>query len=105
MAKLAVIQTGGKQYTVKEGDKIKIEKLEGEVGSEVKIDTVLLTSSEDGKDLELGTPIIEGASVTLKIVEQYRERKIRVVKYKAKTRQHKVHGHRQHKTKVEVISL
>lgn len=101
MAKLAVIQTGGKQHTVKAGDKIKIEKLEGEIGSELKFDKVLLTSSEDGSDLEVNPK----TTVVGKILEQGRSRKVRVVKYKNKTRQHKVHGHRQHFTKVEIVTV
>ena len=105
MAKLAIIQTGGKQYAVKEGDKIKIEKLEGEIGAELKFDQVLLSSSEDASDLVVGDPMISKAIVTGKIIEQGRSRKIRVVKFKNKTRQHKLRGHRQYFTKVEILTV
>jgi|SRR6056297_724236 len=105
MAKLAVIQTGGKQYTVKKGDKIKVEKLPIKEGEEVKFDKVLLKSSEDGKDLEVGEPTIAKAVVKAKVLEQGRNRKVRVEKFKNKTRQHTVQGHRQPFTKVEILEI
>jgi len=104
MAKIAVIQTGGKQYTVKEGEKITIEKLEAEVGSEIKFDNVLLIADESGADLDLGMPNVS-KTIGAKVLEQKRSRKIRVGKFHNKTRYHKVHGHRQHQTVVEIQSI
>lgn len=101
MAKIAVIQTGGKQYTVKEGDKITIEKIDGEAGNDVQFDNVLLVADEAGTDLNIGKPNT-GTKVAAKIVEQKRARKIRVGKFHNKTRHHKVHGHRQHQTVVQI---
>ncbi len=101
MAKIAVIQTGGKQYTVKEGDKIIIEKIDGEVGNDVQFDNVLLVADETGKDLNIGKPNT-GTKVFAKIIEHKRARKIRVGKFHNKTRYHKVHGHRQHQTVVQI---
>ncbi|HOX96900.1 MAG TPA: 50S ribosomal protein L21 [bacterium] len=104
MAKIAVIQTGGKQYPVKEGSKITIEKLDAEVGSEIKFDNVLLIADEDGSALDLGNPNT-GKTIVAKVLEQKRSRKIRVGKFQNKTRHHKVHGHRQHQTVVEIQSI
>ena len=103
MNKIAVIKTGGKQYAVKAKDTVKIEKLKAEVGDKVNFD-VLMVSSEDGTDLKLGTPMLD-AKVEAKILEQGRAKKIRVVHYKNKTRQHKVYGHRQPYSKVEILAV
>ncbi|MCD4704859.1 50S ribosomal protein L21 [bacterium] len=97
--KLAIIKTGGKQYKVKKGDKLKVEKLEGEVNSKIALDDVLLFI--DGDKLELGKPNLE-KKVEAKILQQGRAKKIRVEKYKNKTRYHKVYGHRQHFTELEI---
>lgn len=102
---LAVIKTGGKQYKVTKGDKIKIEKIKGEVDETVVFDKVLLISDEKGTKLELGQPELKERTVEAKILEQGRAKKIRVVKYKAKTRYHKVYGHRQPFTKIEILSV
>lgn len=96
----AVIETGGKQYLVKKGDKIKIEKLNAEVGSEVNFEKVLLITDEEGKKTKIGKPYLEGASVVAQVEENSRDKKIRVIKYKRKVRYRKVTGHRQHFTKV-----
>jgi large subunit ribosomal protein L21 len=93
MSKIAVIKTGGKQYKVKEGNKIKVEKLDLEENKSIKLDTLLITS-EDGKDLSLGTPSL-GEKVTAVVEKQARDKKITVVKYKNKTRYKRTLGHRQ----------
>jgi len=103
MNKIAVIKTGGKQYKVKEGDKIKIEKLNQEVGKKIKFDTLLI-ASEDGEELNLGNPSL-GEKVEGKILEQEKDKKINVVKYKNKTRYLRNKGHRQLFTKVEISSI
>jgi len=98
----AVIETGGKQYLIKTGDTLKIEKLPVETGKEVVFDKVLLLANEDGKDVKLGTPYLDGVSIAATVEEQGRSKKIRVVKFKRKVRYKRVHGHRQHFTKVKV---
>lgn len=103
MTKIAVIKTGGKQYKVKEGDTLKIEKLDEKEGSKVKFDT-LLVASTDGKELNLGKPSL-GQKVEGKIIEQAKAKKVEVVKYKNKTRYLRNKGHRQAFTKVEVTSI
>lgn len=104
MSKIAVIKTGGKQYLVKPGDKLKIEKLETEPGATVEFE-VLMQASQDGKEIKVGTPTLEGAKATAQILSQGRAKKVRVVHYKSKTRQHKVYGHRQPYTQVEITKL
>jgi len=105
MSKIAVIKTGGKQYAVKAGDKLKLEKLPAEVGKNFDFDEVLLIADEDGKQIEVGQPVLKGAKVAAEILEQGRNKKIRVVKYKPKTRYHKVYGHHQAFTKVEIKKI
>lgn len=100
---LAVIKTGGKQYIVEAGKKIKIEKLEGEVGSDVKFDEVLLL--EDSGKAELGMPFVKGALVVGKILKQDKSKKVIVFKYKPKTRYKVKAGHRQNFTEVEIVKI
>lgn len=95
----AVIQTGGKQYKVAEGDKLEIEKLEAEAGSEVVFDQVLLVGDK------IGTPLVNGATVTAKVLEQGRGDKKIVFKYASKTRYKKKKGHRQPYTKIEIMRI
>jgi large subunit ribosomal protein L21 len=97
---LAVILTGGKQYIVTPGLKIKIEKLENKEGDEVVFDKVLL--AQKSNKLEIGTPYIDGAKVTGKVLSQGRGKKVIAFKYGAKKRYRKKKGHRQDYTEVEV---
>lgn len=99
---LAVIETGGKQYLIRPGDTLKVEKLLAEPGKDVVFDKVLLICEEDGTKMKLGAPYIEGAAVSVSVEEQGRSKKIRVVKFKRKIRYKRVHGHRQAFTKVKV---
>lgn len=99
----AVIQTGGKQYRVSVGNKVKIEKLETEVNGAVSFDKVLLTV--DGDSMKLGAPYVSGAKVEGKVVRQARNKKVIVFKYKSKTRQRKKRGHRQNFTEVEITKI
>ncbi|MFH1365849.1 MAG: 50S ribosomal protein L21 [Patescibacteria group bacterium] len=101
----AVIQTGGKQYKVSEGDLIFIEKIKGEYkkGDKLVFEKVLLV--EDDKDTTIGTPYIKGAKVEAEIVEIGRARKVMVVKYKQKSRYLKRNGHRQPFFKVKITSI
>ena len=102
---IAVIATGGKQYPVKEGDIIKIEKIPGEADGKVTFDTVLLTAEEDGSAVNVGTPEVIGAKVTGTILEQGRGKKIVVIKYKPKVRYRRKNGHRQPFTKVQINTI
>lgn len=100
---LAVILTGGKQYLVSPGQKIKIEKLENKEGDDVIFDKVLL--AEKSNKLEIGNPYIKGAKVTGKVISQGKGKKVIVFKYRAKTRYHKKAGHRQAFTEVEIKTI
>lgn len=102
---IAVIKTGGKQYTVKPKDKVQIEKIAGNVGDTVTFDYVLMTSEETGDKLKLGDPMLKGATVTATITKQFRTSKIRVVKYKAKSHYRRTIGHRQRQTEVEIVGI
>lgn len=95
----AIIETGGKQYTVTVGSEIYIEKLDGEVGSKVTFDKVLML------DNNFGTPYVDGAKVTGEIVKQGKQKKIIVFKYRQKNNYHKTQGHRQPYTKVVIKSI
>lgn len=104
MSKIAVIKSGGKQYIVKEKDKIKVEKLSAKKDAEINFSTLLI-ADEDGQSLEIGTPILKQADVRAKILDQGRAKKVRVVHYKNKTRYHKVYGHRQPYSQVEISKI
>ena len=99
----AIIETGGKQYKVQEGDIIFIEKLPSEAGENVKFDKVLAVSSDDG--IVTGNPIVEGASVKATIVKNGKSKKILVFKYKPKKGYRRRKGHRQPYTKVQIESI
>ncbi|MDY6392332.1 MAG: 50S ribosomal protein L21 [Bacilli bacterium] len=88
----AIIETGGKQVKVEEGSKIYVEKLDAEVGSDVKIEKVLFIGGDSTK---VGAPYVKGASVDCKVEKQGLGKKIRVFKYKAKANERKTIGHRQ----------
>lgn len=98
----AVIETGGKQYRVQEGDIITIEKIKAEVGEAVAFDKVLVLS--DGKDVKVGTPYLD-AAVTGSVVEHGKGQKVIIFKYKAKKDYRKKQGHRQPYTMVKIESL
>ncbi|MEK9130114.1 MAG: 50S ribosomal protein L21 [Patescibacteria group bacterium] len=102
---IAIIKTGGKQYKIKEGDVLKIEKINGENGDEVEFDMVLLTSDEAGENIKIGQPFLEGVKIKAEILEQGKNKKITVLKYKAKTRYRKKQGHRQMHTKVKIKEI
>lgn len=101
--KYAVIETGGKQYRVSEGDRITVERLAVEAGSDVTIDRVLLLGG-DGST-RIGTPIVDGASVTATVTEHNRGKKIEVFKYKAKKRYRRHTGHRQEQTRLTITGI
>jgi large subunit ribosomal protein L21 len=99
----AIFKTGGKQYRVESGDKIDVEKLDAEIGDTVKFEEVL--ASGDGSDLKVGSPFIDGASVTAKVVEQFRDKKVIAFKFKRRKGHHKTKGHRRHLTRLEIVSI
>ena len=101
---LRIIETGGKQYLVREGDTITIEKLLGvKSGQDVSFDKVLL--ADDGTKTEIGSPYLAHASVKAEVVEEGRARKIEVIKYKAKSRYFKLRGHRHPFMKVKIVGF
>ena len=97
----AIIATGGKQYRVSEGDVIHIEKLENEVDDEVTFPVLLL----GGKELKVGKPYVEGASVVGKVLKQVKGEKIIVFKYKSKKNYRRKAGHRQLYTRVQITAI
>ena len=99
----AIIVTGGKQYTVAEGDVLYIEKLEAEAEATVKFEQVLAVL--DGENSKIGAPVVEGASVEAKVIKNGKGKKIDVFKYKAKKNEKKKIGHRQPYTKVEITKI
>ena len=99
----AVIVTGGKQYTVAEGDVIFVEKLNAEAESTVNFEQVLAVL--DGENTKIGAPVVEGAAVEAKVVKNGKAKKITVFKYKAKKNEKKKQGHRQPYTKVEITKI
>ncbi len=100
---LAIIKTGGKQYKVSKGNKIKIEKLNAKEGGQVVFDNVLLV--ENNKKIEIGRPLIKNAQVTGKVLKQGRAKKVEIVKHKAKKRYNLKKGHRQYYTEIEIIDI
>jgi large subunit ribosomal protein L21 len=99
----AVVKTGGKQYRVSKGDRVKIEKIPGEVGVEVRFEEVLMIGGTE--DVKVGTPHVSGASVSARIVEQDRSKKVMVFKFKRRKGYKKKQGHRQAYTQVEITGI
>jgi len=99
----AVVKTGGKQYRVSAGTKIKVEQLPAEVGSEVTLDQVLMIA-EDGS-VKLGTPLLSGATVKAKVLSQGRGDKIRIFKMRRRKHYRKTQGHRQNFTELEITGI
>lgn len=103
--KFAIIETGGKQYKVAEGDELRVEKLDGDFaeGDTVTFDKVLLTS--DGKKTDIGSPYLDGTQVSAEFIEEGRGKKLHVIRFRAKSRHFKKHGHRQAYTKVKITNV
>lgn len=99
----AVIRTGGKQYCVAPGDTVEVEKLDGNVGDSITLNDVLLVVN--GETVQVGAPIVEGATVTAKITGQHRSRKILVFRYRPKKRIRVRKGHRQYLTRLQIESI
>jgi large subunit ribosomal protein L21 len=99
----AVVNTGGKQYRVEKGETLRIEKIPGEVGSQVTFDKVLMVA--DGKTIRVGQPLLEKALVQASIVEQDKAKKIIVFKYKRRKRYRRKQGHRQPYTAIRIDGI
>jgi len=99
----AVIESGGKQYRVAEGDRLSVEKLAQASGEAVELDRVLLVV--DGENVTVGKPYVPGAAVTAKVLEHYREDKIKVLKFKRRKGYLKSQGHRQWQTRLEITGI
>jgi large subunit ribosomal protein L21 len=103
MEAYAVIETGGKQYRVQQGDLLDVEKLEGEVGTTIALTNVLALSN--GTELTVGTPAIDGAEITAEIIDQYKGKKLVAFKKKRRKGYHRKIGHRQEITRLKVAGI
>lgn len=99
----AVIKTGGKQYRVTQGQRIRVEKLAAEEGTSVDIDAVLMVG--EGDDVKIGTPFLEGGKVTATVTGHGRGEKIRIVKFHRRKHHQKTQGHRQSYTELEITGI
>ena len=99
----AVIKTGGKQYRIQVGEKLKVEQLKAEPGSEFVIDQVLMVS--DGDKVSVGSPLVAGATVSATVLEQGRHDKIRIFKMHRRKHYQKHQGHRQNYTEIEITGI
>lgn len=99
----AVVKTGGKQYRVAQGDKLKVEKLEGIEGDKIVLDQVLMVA--DGEKLSIGTPLLKGGTVSAVIKSQGRHDKIEIVKFRRRKHFQKRTGHRQYYTELEITGI
>ncbi len=99
----AVIKTGGKQYRVSEGDRIRIENLKAEAGDTVEFDQVLMLA--DGENSRVGSPVVDGSKVSGKIVTHGRSKKVRIIKFKRRKHHMKHQGHRQGYTEIEITGI
>lgn len=99
----AVIKTGGKQYRVMQGEYLRVEKLDAEVDGTITFDQVLLVG--EGENVTVGAPIIEGATVSAKVLSHGRGKKVRVIKFRRRKHHMKRQGHRQHYTEIEITGI
>jgi len=99
----AVIKTGGKQYRVAAGEKLKIEQLPADIGAEIVLNQVLLVA--DGDNLKMGRPLVTGASVQAKVLAQGRHDKVRIFKLRRRKHYQKHQGHRQNFTEIEITGI
>ena len=99
----AIIKSGGKQYRVKKGEKLKLEKLDTEIGKKIVFDEVL--SVGEGADLKIGTPYLKDAKVEAKVIDEGKSKKIEVIKFKRRKNYKRNFGHRQHYSLVEITNI
>ena len=99
----AVIKTGGKQYRVVAGEKIRVEQILAEIGSEIEIDQVLMVS--DGDKTSMGRPLVDGATVKATVLGQGRHDKVRIFKMRRRKHYQKHQGHRQNYTEIQITGI
>lgn len=99
----AVVKTGGKQYRVSAGEKLKIEQIPAEVGAEIVLDQVLLVA--DGDAVRMGTPLLEGAQITARVLAHGRGDKVRIFKLHRRKHYRRTQGHRQNYTEIEILGI
>ncbi|GAB2180417.1 50S ribosomal protein L21 [Denitratisoma sp. agr-D3] len=99
----AVIKTGGKQYRVVAGEKIKVEQIPADVGAEITLDQVLMVG--EGESVKIGTPLVSGATVTAKVISHGRHDKVRIFKMRRRKHYQKRQGHRQNYTELEISGI
>ena len=99
----AVIKTGGKQYRVAAGEKIKVEQIPADVGAEITIDQVLMVG--EGESVKIGTPVVAGAKVTAKVIAHGRHDKVHIFKMRRRKHYRKSQGHRQNFTELEIAGI
>ena len=99
----AVIKTGGKQYRVSAGEKLKVEQIPADIGQEIILDQVLMVG--EGSDVKVGAPLVAGASVTVKVVSHGRADKVKIFKLRRRKHYQKHQGHRQNYTEIEVSAI
>lgn len=99
----AIVATGGKQYRVKEGEKLRVEKLSAEAGDKVVLDQVLLVG--EGEDVKIGAPYLKGAKVTATVVANGRGDKVKIIKFRRRKHHRKQMGHRQSFTEIEITGI
>lgn len=100
----AVVKSGGKQYRVKQGQKLKLEKLDVEVGATVNLDQVLMINDGEG-NVEIGQPLLDKANVEATVVAQGRHKKVKILKFRRRKHHMKQMGHRQYYTEVEITKI
>ena len=101
----AIVESGGKQYRVAEGDVLRLEKLEAETGSEVVLPVLLFSNGDDAAGVKIGAPNVEGATVKAEVIGHGRGEKIHVYKFKAKSNYRRHTGHRQQFTEVRITAV
>ena len=99
----AVVKTGGKQYRVSAGEKIKVEQIPADVGAEITLDQVLMVG--EGESVRIGTPLVAGATVTAKVVAHGRHAKVKIFKMRRRKHYQKHQGHRQNYTELEIAGI
>jgi len=99
----AIVATGGKQYRVKEGETLRIEKLSAEAGETVELDKVLMVG--EGDDVKVGAPYLEGAKVTATVASNGRADKVKIIKFRRRKHHRKQMGHRQSYTEIEITGI
>ncbi|OGA39886.1 MAG: 50S ribosomal protein L21 [Betaproteobacteria bacterium RIFCSPLOWO2_12_FULL_62_13] len=99
----AVVKTGGKQYRVSAGEKLKVEQIPADIGSEIELDQVLMVA--DGEAVKMGTPLLAGASVKAKVLAHGRGEKLQIFKLRRRKHYRRTQGHRQNYTEIEILGI